>query len=188
MAQGELASSPGQAQATGATLIFVDESGFSLIPVVRHTWAPIGKTPVLKHRASWPKLSAISGVTITGELYMQLYHGTINAERVVRFLASLLRLVPGPIIVLWDNIGIHRAKLVQQWLERHSRLRVQWLPAYAPELNPDEGFWSHIKNKDLANYCPQDLEQLEAKVRRSRRAPGTQERHRPRLLHSNQAS
>lgn len=103
---------------------------------------------------------------------MQLYRGSITAERVIAFLRALLRLVPGQIIVVWDNIGIHRAKVLKAWLGRQSRIQVEYLPAYAPELNPDEGFWAYLKYKELANYCAQDLDQLEEKIRRARRNLG----------------
>jgi hypothetical protein len=54
-------------------VVFVDESGFSLIPYAPKTWAPIGHTPVLLHQGRWPKFSAISGVTPTGRLYFRVH-------------------------------------------------------------------------------------------------------------------
>ncbi|MGH2569392.1 MAG: transposase, partial [Bacteroidota bacterium] len=63
-------------------MVFVDESGFSLVPSVRRTWAPIGQTPILRHVASWKNLSAISGVTLQPNLYMLVYPGSIRAPRV----------------------------------------------------------------------------------------------------------
>jgi hypothetical protein len=71
-----VAAHPGTARATGSTLMFVDESGFSLVPPVRRTWARRGQTPVIRHQSSWPKLSAISGVTPEGRLLLQLVRGS----------------------------------------------------------------------------------------------------------------
>ena len=67
-------------------MVFVDESGFSLIPYVAKTWAPVGQTPVLVHQGRWPKFSAISGVTPKGKLYIQVHKDTIATEEVVEFL------------------------------------------------------------------------------------------------------
>ena len=163
------------AQQQGATIIFVDESGFSLIPPVRCTWAPRGRTPLLRHANGWPKLSAISGVTRGGRLLLMLERGAIGKDRVVEFLGQMLRQIAGPLILIWDNLPAHKSGLVQQWLAAHPRIHEERLPAYAPELNADEGFWQWIKSEILGNFCPEDLEQLEREIhkgaRRARRRP-----------------
>jgi transposase len=77
----------------------------------------------------------------------------------------LLEEIRGRTLVAWDNIGIHRSAEVAtfQWLHQ-GRLQLRRLPPYAPELNPDEGVWDVIKNDRLANFCPDSLDDLEAKV------------------------
>lgn len=148
-----------------ACLIFVDESGFSLIPPTRRTWARRGEPPIIRHPFSWPKLSAISGVTRGGRLYLHLVRGSIKSNEVLRFLEALLRHISRRIIVLWDNVGTHRSRLVKDWLRAHPRLVAEHLPPYAYELNADEGVWEHLKGAPLGNYCATDEHDLECHVR-----------------------
>lgn len=148
-----------------ACLIFVDESGFSLIPPTRRTWARRGKPPIIRHPFSWPKLSAISGVTRDGRLYLQLVRGSIKSNEVIRFLKALMRHIRRRIIILWDNVGTHRSQLVKDWLRAHPRLWAERLPPYAYELNADEGVWEHLKGAPLGNYCATDGRDLGRRIR-----------------------
>ena len=95
--------------------------------------------------------------TVIGELIS--IEGNIQGEEVAMFLRDLLRHIPGALIVLWDNSQIHRGDPVQELLSHTSRLRLVPFPAYAPELNPDEGVWNHLKKK-LANGRPETQEEL----------------------------
>ncbi len=136
-------------------MVFIDESGFSLIPYTVKTWAPVGKTPELVHQGGWPKFSAISGVTPAGRLYFRVREGTIRGPQVVAFLHHLLRHIRRrPIMVFWDSGPHHGAKVVEAFLEQHPRLEVHRFPGYPPELNPDMWVWSHLKNHELASYAP----------------------------------
>jgi transposase len=74
-----------------------------------------------------------------------------------------------PLFVLWDSVGPHRAAAVQRFIAAHRRLHVFRLPAYCPELNPDEWFWSHLKCRQLANLGPADVEQLKDEIRKAAR-------------------
>ena len=147
-----------------AHLVFTDESGFLLIPTVRKTWSPVGQTPILVHRYSHDRISAISGIAVSPKrfhctLYCQLYEDNIHGEEVAAFLSHLLRQVKGHLIVLLDNGKIHRSDPVKELLSRASRLHLEPLPPYAPELNPDEGVWNHLKST-LANGRPHTQEEL----------------------------
>ena len=147
---------------TRATLVFVDESGVQTTPNVRRSWAPEGVRPILRCRASREKLSVISGVTLEGELYFEVHRHDLSGTEVIWFLEQLLEEIPGRIVVVWDNIGIHRSAEVATFLwMKQGRLTVRRLPPYAPELNPDEGVWDVIKNDRLGNYCPLSLDELE---------------------------
>ena len=120
--------------------MFVDESGFSLIPYVAKTWAPIGQTPVLVHQGRWPKFSAISGVTPRGRLYFRVRAGTIRGPQVVAFLRHLLRHIRRrPIMVFWDSGPHHRSKLVQAFLATQPRLEVHRIPATRPSSTRTSG-------------------------------------------------
>ena len=147
-----------------AHLVFIDESGFLLIPSVRKTWSPVGQTPIVHHRYRHDRISAISGIAVSPKrfhctLYCHLYEDNIQGEEVALFLRHLLRQVPGHLIVLLDNSKTHRGDLVEELLARTSRLHLESFPPYAPELNPDEGVWNHLK-KSLANGRPDTQSEL----------------------------
>jgi transposase len=172
---------PGKKNAArlGAHIVFADESGFLLIPNVVRTWAPRGQTPVHRHRYRRDKISVISGVSASPvrqrlNLFYQLYYSNIGQEEVCCFLHDLLRHLRGPVIALLDNSTIHRGRPRAELLRRQPRLQVAYFPAYAPELNPDEGVWSQAK-RTLANGCPRHTEELMRDVIRSidsiRRSP-----------------
>jgi transposase len=153
-----LAQGKKNAARLAAHLVFIDESGFLLIPSVRKTWSPVGQTPILRHRDRHDRISAISGLSVSPKrrrctLYCQLYEDNIQGEEVAVFLRHLLCQIRGFLIVLLDNGTTHRSGPVRQLLGRTSRLRLVPFPAYAPELNPDEGVWNHLKTT-LANGRP----------------------------------
>ncbi|MEK7993380.1 MAG: IS630 family transposase [Planctomycetota bacterium] len=147
-----------------AHVVFVDESGFLLIPTVRRTWGPVGQTPILPYHYRHDRISAISGIAVSPKtfhcaLYCQLYEDNIQGEEVAFFLRHLLLQVRGHLIVLLDNGNIHRGDPVQELLSRTRRLHLVPFPAYAPELNPDEGVWNHLKLM-LANGRPDTQAEL----------------------------
>jgi transposase len=157
---------PGKKNAArlAAHLVFVDESGFLLIPSVRKTWSPVGQTPVLHHRYIHDRISAISGISVCPKrfhctLYCQLYEDNIQSEEVAAFLRHLLHQVHGHLIILLDNGKTHRGEPVQELLARTTRLHLEPFPPYAPELNPDEGVWNQLKST-LANGRPDTQEEL----------------------------
>jgi len=147
----------------GAHLVFVDESGFLLIPTVRKTWAPRGRTPVVRHRYRHDKISVISGLAVspTGRrlsLYFRCHTKNLTAEDVAEFLRHLLRHLRGPVIVIWDNAQIHKGPAVRA-LCTNPCLHLEPLPPYAPELNPDEGVWGYAK-RALSNGRPDSAWEL----------------------------
>jgi transposase len=155
-----------------AHLIFLDESGFQLTPVVRRTLAPRGHTPVVTAWDRRDRLSAISCVTVSPGvappgLYFELLPTGVNvrAEDVVAFLHQLRTELPGAWTVVWDRNNIHsKSVLVRAWLAAHPDVVVEDFPAYAPDLNPDEMVWSWVKYGQLANFAPQDVAELHARL------------------------
>lgn len=151
------------------------ESGCSEKPRVRRTWARRGQTPVLRAPVNWHQLSAIGALALSPDrtrarTFLSLHPGPIRAPQVIAFLRCLCRHLRSPVLVLWDRLGAHRARLTTQWRERQGHwLRVEWLPAYAPELNPVEYLWAHLKGGDSANFCAWDLPDLAADLRRRMR-------------------
>jgi len=144
----------------------VDESGLSERPSVVRTWAPIGQTPQLVFSHSWGQLSVIAGIT-WWQFYFRLYRGSIRGQQAAEFLGHLRRQIAGKLLVIWDGLAVHRSRTVQKHVQRtQGDLVLARLPAYAPELNPAEYIWGHLKNHALANFCPQDLWHLGREARR----------------------
>lgn len=145
--------------------MFLDESGFMLQPVVRRTWAPRGQTPVLDCWDRHDRLSVISALTVSPVrrklgLYFDICDHNITADDFTEFVARLLKKIGRPITLVIDRWQVHRSG-VRRLEERFGRrIQVEWLPAYAPELNPVEHVWGHTKHSDLANYVPEDTLQL----------------------------
>lgn len=149
----------------GEIVVWADEVGISMKPVVGNTWATRGQTPVIFAKTNWKKLSVIGGITSDGQFFQQTHEGSIKAPGFIAFLSHLLRHLKGKITVVVDNASIHKAKSVSDFLAKHDRLSITYLPPYCPELNPVELVWAYLKRHLLANYCPGTLEQLKAYLR-----------------------
>ena len=159
---GALAGAQKGAADDGRTIVWVDESGFYLLPARVRTYAPQGQTPVLRVPLTRDHLSAISAITATGKLFLTVQQRAFRGPDVVRFLRHLLAHLPGRLLVIWDGSPIHRARVVKDFLAAGAarRLHLERLPAYAPDLNPDEGVWRHLKHVELRNTCCRDLTHL----------------------------
>jgi len=161
----------------GATLVFVDEAGFYLLPFVARPYAPRGHTPVLAETVTRDHLAVIRGVTYQGHLFLQLSANPLTGAEVVQFLKQLEKCLPGPLIVIWDGAPIHRNRTVQAFLTagHAARIHLEQLPGYAPELNPNEGVWDSLKVKELANVACEDptalRQELHQAAQRLRRHP-----------------
>src|SRR5690348_182222 len=153
-----------------AHLVFLDESGFFLTPTVRRTWAPRGSKPKLDGWDRRDRLSAISCLTVSPRagrvnLHFQLLPHNVHGEDVVHFLRQLKHDLPKPLTVLWDRSNAHsKSSVVQAYLAKHPELVIEKLPAYAPELNPDELVWAWTKNTRLANLAAEDTDELAERV------------------------
>ncbi len=86
-------------------------------------------------------------LTISGRIYKRHFDGSIDAQKIVKGLEHLLRHVRGPIILIWDQSRTHKAKIVRAFLQKHPRIHVEYLPAYAPELNPEEYCHGNVKRR-----------------------------------------
>jgi transposase len=158
------------AQRRNAHLVFLDESGYMLTPTVRRTWAPRGRGAVLDCRDRRDRLSAISCLTVSPQahrlnLYFQILAHNVHGEDVVAFLRQLKRMLSGPLMVLWDRGSVHRKSgVVRAFLAKHPDIVTEDLPAYAPELNPDELVWSWSKYGRLANLAADNTDELAESV------------------------
>ena len=144
------------------TVVFVDESGFYLLPGVVKTYAPRGETPVLDEWQTRDHLSVMGGVTPQGKVYSLVRPHSLNGLHSVAFLAHLLRVVGGRLLVIWDGSPIHRRPEVKAFLgdQARNKIHLEALPPYAPDLNPVEWLWKHLKKVELRNLTCLDLEQL----------------------------
>lgn len=94
---------------------------------------------------------------------MRLFPGSIRSQQVVAFLSQLLRHIPGKLLVIWDGLKSHRGRLVWDFVrQQRGTIWLEFLPAYAPELNPVEYLWAHWKQHELPNFCPQEFRRTES--------------------------
>lgn len=153
------------AEDLGAHLVFIDESGFLLIPSVRRTWGLRGRTPLHHHHYRREKVSVISALTVSpkrrrlGLYFRCLADANFDNSQVAGFLRHLLRHLRGFVIVVWDNGRCHKGDAMRAFLRRSKRIHIEALPPYAPELNPDEGVWNQTRTA-LANGRPDDPTEL----------------------------
>jgi len=133
---------------------------------------------VLQFHFHWNNLSAIAGVT-WWNFYFQVHRGSIKGPQVVSFLSHLMRHIPAKLLIVWDRLTAHRSALVRDFIEaQRGRIYLEWLPGYAPELNPVEYVWGYWKHHELPNFCPRDFTQLTHEARRTLRNM----RRRPKLI------
>ena len=116
------------------------------------------------------KVSVIGAVSVSpaarrpGLYFATLPDGYFTAEQVVAFLRDLLKHLRGKVVVVWDRGPYHRGPVIRTFLKRNRRLRLEYLPAYAPDLNPVEAVWGWLKYGELANFVPDDLGHLDDEV------------------------
>lgn len=152
----------------GAHLVLIDESGLLLAPLVRRTLAPKGQTPLLlqqaKHRQ---KVSLIAALTLSpisrrlGLYFSSLINDGFDHTAVAWFLRQLLKHLRGHVVVVLDRGSMHRGHDIRQLEADYPRLHLEQLPPYAPELNPVEQIWTHLKWNRLCNWAPPDSKTLE---------------------------
>jgi hypothetical protein len=114
----------------GYTIVWVDESGFYLLPLAVRTGAPRGQTPVLRVKLTRDHLSAISGIPLEGRLFLQVRQASYDGQAVVGFLRVLLRKLRGKVLVIWAGAPIHHGHAMREVLKRGAakRLHLERLP------------------------------------------------------------
>jgi transposase len=131
-------------------VVWGDETGLRADDVRGRSYAPRGRTPVVRVCQTRIKLSLITAVTNKGELRWMIVDGAVNGPTFLRFLERLIRDARGKVFLIVDRLKAHRARLVRDWLAEHSaEIEVHYLPSYSPDLNPDEGV-----NADLKQALP----------------------------------
>lgn len=141
-------------------------------PVRRRTWAPSGKTPVQYAWDRHDRLSAIAAVSVSPQrhalqLYFQLLPHNVRTDDMIWFLTQMHRHFGRKVILVWDRYAVHRAA-AKHFEDLHPTwFQFEWLPSYAPDLNPTEQVWNHGKYSDLANFIPDHVEHLKCEVAKS---------------------
>lgn len=151
-----------------AMLYFQDESGVSLTAVLGKTWAPKGKTPVVKVTGNKGGLCVTSAISPAGKMIFRIEKEKIKADQHIEFLQQIMKQHPHrKIIVIEDRARPHIAKKVRDYVEQYrNRFAIYHLPSYAPELNPDEHVWAYLKAHQLKTHQAQNTEELRKLVKR----------------------
>lgn len=163
-----------RAKQRGAKIFFLDEAGIrSDVPLGR-TWAPRGETPVVPTSGQRQSVNAISAVNAAGEFWYEVYTERLNARYFLTLLKSFMRRRRSPVFLVLDRHPAHIARLVANYVQEQEGFReLHFLPGYAPDLNPDEFVWNHVKshgtskrplykNESLRNRLKRDLEAIKA--------------------------
>jgi transposase len=158
-----------QAIAEKRIIVFVDESGLSQRPTRVRTWAPVGQTPHLEFNFNGKTLSAMAGVSLY-QFYFKLVEGSVKTPHVIEFLRQLQERIARPMLVIWDGLAAHKSRAVRDHVaSTNDQIRLAYLPAYAPELNPVEYLWGHWKHHEIPNLCAATLSLLSREARRALR-------------------
>jgi len=154
-----------QAKAEGATIYFADEAGIRSDYHAGTTWAPVGRTPVVKATGARHGLNMISAVTAQGLLRFATFSGRFTAAVFIEFCQGLLADTTGPVYLVVDGHPAHRAKTVKEFLATTGgRLKLFVLPAYSPQLNPDEWVWKNVKHDRVGRATPRTAEEFHAQA------------------------
>jgi len=160
-----------QAKACGARIFFADEAGVRSDHHAGRTWAPVGKTPVVRTTGARYSVNLVSAVSPGGQLRFMVVPGRMTARKFRGFLERLMYNAKRPIFLIVDGHPTHRARAIKDFvLSTGGRLRLFFLPPYSPQLNPDELVWNHLKTHRIGRAAIRSLAHLKQMVRTSLRA------------------
>lgn len=176
MADGDVVAGQTLARELGGWICFEDEAGQSLRPPKARTWSRRGLTPVVSVSGRGSGRVSMAGLIATrpglrARLFYRIhvYHGRKRESKglgeadYIRLLCAVHTQLRAPLILIWDNLNHHVSAVMREFVDAHDWLTVVQLPAYAPELNPTEGVWSHVK-RGLGNLAVCGIDQLAAIV------------------------
>jgi len=145
-----------------ADIWWADETSCVSMPNTLKGYAPNDKKPVLQHTAKKFKINMISAITNTGKTLFSLYEEAINTDRFIEFLQKSIQSSNNKIFMIVDNLRVHHAKAVKKWISEHKeQIELFFLPAYSPDLNPDEYLNQDYKKNANKNSLPTTKKQLE---------------------------
>lgn len=154
-----------EANAAKATIYFGDEAGIRSDYHSGTTWAPRGQTPVIRTTGSRHSLNLVSAISAKGSMRFMTVKGKMTADRFIEFLERLLKNQSKPVFLIVDGHPVHRSARVRAFVEStEGRLKLFHLPAYSPELNPDEQVWNQLKNHRIGKMFIKSLDDMVEKV------------------------
>ena len=154
-----------RAKAQGAEVLFWDESGFRADTVHGKTWGLRGHTPVVQRPGQRQSISAASAVSATGAFWFCTCEGGLNGELFVELLQKMMHRRRKPVHMVLDGLPAHKKANVKQYVaSTNGQLTLHFLPGYAPDLNPDELVWSHLKRTGNARRPLLKGERLRDKI------------------------
>jgi transposase len=154
-----------RAKAEGALIYWGDETAVKEDANWIRGYAPQGKTPVLAMPTRWRKLSMISAISARGQISFRIVEGSINTDRFIQFLEALIEDAPRKIFLVVDNLRVHHAKRVTEWLaDKQHQIELVYLPPYAPESNPDEYLNRDFKTALRTGAVSRHVEELKEKA------------------------
>src|SRR6201984_1250361 len=154
-----------RAKRVGAKVFFLDEAGARSDQVLGRTWGLRGKTPEVATSGRRQSVSAISAVNARGAFWYEIYTERLNASRFLELLKHFMRGRKSPVFLVLDGHPAHIAKAVAQYVQSlKGRLELHFLPGYAPELNPDEFVWNHLKGQGVSKKPLRRDESLRSRV------------------------
>jgi transposase len=155
-----------------ASLVFIDESGFMLAPLLRRTYAPRGKRPVSKNADLHGRISVIGAMTISPQPHRFGFHfyladdnASFYGHSIVPFIDAIYKEISGPFTIIWDGIRIHSAKPLTEYFAKHREIVIETFPPEASEINPADKVWGYVKYGRLPNYTPPDLKVLRRRIK-----------------------
>ena len=158
--------------------MFFDEFGFSFQEPLGRTWALTGRRPRVRRVTRERRgLSTAVGLTWSGKIYKRHFNGGMDSADAIKALQHLQRHIAGRFILIWDRARIHTSHKTQAYLAQHPAIIVEWLPPYAPELNPEEFCHGNVKQR-LKNATPASVTEIRQRVN----GGFARLRHRPDLL------
>jgi transposase len=150
-----------RAAEVGATILFADEASVRTDYHAGTTWAPVGQTPVVTGSAVRHAVKMVSAIGQRGQLSFQVHEGSMNTERFIEFLGSLIHDFDTPIFLVVDGSSIHKANIVKEYVaSTEGQLELFFLPPYSPELNPDEWVNKNVKHDRIAKTVPLTRDEL----------------------------
>jgi transposase len=137
-----------RAKAMRAVIYWGDETGISNQDQIGRSYAPKGQTPVITRSTKRITRSMISAVSNRGLMRFMLYEGALNADRFIAFLRRLIKDAGQKVILIVDNLKVHKAHKVQAWVTSHAHeIEIFYLPSYAPDHNPSEYLNNDLKQQ-----------------------------------------